>query len=266
MKKIVLTVCTLMLLAGTGNAVVLYDGSHNGGTETPDDQGWYYLPDPIFGHLASNTASGGVTTLDTTATNAIQAGYFSHDPSLISGYVHPGLAGITLDRIPGYTVEFSAQVTAESHANNDRAGFSLIVLSTDLMGIELGFWQNQIWAQSGDTFTHAESTGVVDTTLMTAYNLAVSGDDYTLFADNIQILTGNLRNYSGWTSPVPGWGSHPYDIPNFLFFGDDTSSAQAQVNIASIEVNSAAVPEPSALVLFFMGILYLRKRIARLLC
>ena len=53
-----------------------------------------------------------------------------------------------LDRTAGYTVRFTAQVQEELHNNNNRAGFSVIVLSSDLKGIELGFWEDQVWAQA----------------------------------------------------------------------------------------------------------------------
>jgi len=122
----------------------------------------------------------------------------------------------------------------------------------------LGFWTDEIWAQSGkpsdnELFIHSEGISF-DTTSMTDYSLSVLNDEYTLFSGNTQLLTGQLRNYSDWTNPIPGAGSFPYDAPNFLFFGDDTTSAKANVEIAKIELNTPSVPEPSAIFLFLIGL------------
>ncbi len=260
MKRIILTLFVLAL-SNYVHAVVLYDGSQN---STPDTQGWLYIADSS---QATQTASGSVTVLDTTSSTDIKAGYFSQDPSLLSGYEHPGMTGITLDRNAGYTLSFAMRLNSENHLNPDRAGFSVIVLSNDLMGIELGFWQNEIWAQSGfphdqQLFRHAEGTVGFDTTgFLINYDLQVLGGTYTLFADNIQVLTGNVRDYSGFIDPLGT--HHPYDIPDFMFFGDNTSSAGANIDLAYIELNTNAVPEPSAIVLFGVGVFGLLKKLKR---
>jgi len=52
-------------------------------------------------------------------------------------------------------LSFTVQVVEEYHADSDkdgdgvgdRAGFSVIALSSDAQGIEVGFWKDQIWAQ-----------------------------------------------------------------------------------------------------------------------
>ena len=56
----------LVIFVSSAQAVVLYDGSLGGGNETPDDQGWWYITNPETGSSAMQSASGGVTTLDTT--------------------------------------------------------------------------------------------------------------------------------------------------------------------------------------------------------
>lgn len=256
MKKRFTLIMMLLMIAIRANAAVLYDGSLNNGTDTPDEQGWEYITDPIFGNLASQTASSGMTTLDTTATTNIQAGYFSHNP--VSGHTHPDLDGETFDRHSGYELNFSVRLNSESHSNSNRSGFSVIVLGDDLMGIELGFWTDEIWAQSGkpsddELFIHSEGINF-DTTLMINYNLSIFGDIYTLFSDTTPLLSGQLRNYSDWTNPIPSLGSFPYDSPNFLFFGDDTTSGKANVDIAHIELNTSSVPEPTGTLLFLIGL------------
>jgi hypothetical protein len=192
---------------------------------TPDTQSM------IFQSLGgSHSAANGVTTLDTALLKAFQAGY---SPK-------PGIVPI-LDRTQGFTLQFTIQLTSENHSNSDknndgiddRAGFSVIVLASDQQGIELGFWPDKIWAQAGGSngdgplFTQAEGAAL-DTTITRSYALEVSGATYTLRSGNTMVLSGMLRNYS--SSGVP------YNVPNFVFLGDDTTSASAVVRISSIGI------------------------------
>ncbi len=63
------------------------------------------------------------------------------------------------------------------------------------------------------------------------------GDSYTL-ASGGHILSGPLRDYS-----TSGW---PYTTPNFLFLGDDTSSAGAQIRLALVAIDlHTATPTPT---------------------
>lgn len=186
----------------------------------------------------------------------------------------------TLDRNAGYVLSFTAQLNSESRTNtadknhdgrDDRAGFNVIVLGSDRKGIELGFWTNRIWAQEDGTnqqnpslepdtapasdyrtlFTQAEYNNTVNTTVLTRYDLVVQGNTYTLFGNGVSLLTGRLRDYTAFVPPtvlagglIPVQAPDPYALPNFIFFGDDTSSAQAQVKISSIAI-STNVPLPA---------------------
>jgi hypothetical protein len=204
-------------------AVTLYDGALN--TGTPDTQGFLYLTYPLFSAQATQTFTNPVTTLDTTPQRTDDAGYFAK-----SGLYAP------LDRGRGYQVQFTAQVVTESHVSNDRAGFSLLVMSSDTHGIELGFWENEVWAQEGGTaqpFTHAESASFATTSGLIDYRLSVLGNTYALAADGVTILTGLLRDYTAAPPPVP---FNPYNTANLLFLGDDTSSAQATLKLAAVLV------------------------------
>jgi hypothetical protein len=210
---------------------VLYDGSLN--TGTPDTQGFVYATQPFQAAQATQSFAGGVTTLDTTPARSESAGYFA-------GILTKTLP--TLNRMTGYTVRFTVQITSEQHVNNDRAGFSIIALSSDHKGIELGFWKDHIWAQNYDgttQFTHGEDAEFNTTAALTAYDLTISGDTYTLRSGGNVVLTGNLRNYSGF--------GLPYNTPNFLFLGDNTSSAQAKIlfSFASLTLGTPATPTPT---------------------
>lgn len=231
------TVISLVLLfiGLAGNAarggVVLFDGSL--GT-LPTAQGWLYLTDP-FPASATQSAGGGVTTLDTTSVRADSAGYFS--------YVHP-LVG-TLDRFAGFSLSFDMKLLSESHVSTHRAGFSALVVTQDLKAIELGFWTNRVWAQKDSPlFTQGEGATIDTTAALVRYDLTILGTNYSLAANSAPLLSGALRDYSSF--------GVPYSVPSYVFLGDDTSSASAKVQLARIEL--AAVPEASSLALATLGV------------
>jgi hypothetical protein len=217
------------VIAATAATTVLYDGAL--GTP-PEAQGFVYAE---IG-TATRTTTGGATTLDTTALNAISAGYT----------VSPTVAPL-LDRLAGYSVTFTAQVITETHTGSDRnsdgvddrAGFSLTVLSTDTLGIELGFWPDRVWAQEGGApvaaggrlFTQAEGAALDTTTGLVTYTLMVDGSRYSLIASGQPALGGALRDYTAFTGPID-----PYETPNFLFLGDNTTSARGSVRLAHVSV------------------------------
>jgi hypothetical protein len=153
-----------------------------------------------------------------------------------------------LDRAKGYTISFDAQVIAEAHNNNNRAGFSVIAIGSDKKGIELGFWPNEVWAQAdgieppgSGLFTHAEGAAFDTTAGLTAYQLKVKGDTYTLSVGGAPILNGGVRDYSAFNG-FPD----PYETPNFLFLGDDTTSAAGTIRLsyvaAAVTANKLYLP------------------------
>jgi hypothetical protein len=180
---------------------------------------------------ATQIFSDGVTILDTMPRRGDAAGYPA-DPALVPG----------LDRTSGYTLTFGVQVVSEEHSNDNRAGFSVIALSSDTRGIELGFWSDEVWAQeggaSGALFTHAESAPFSTTTGLISYTLAIRGDMYSLAANGAAILSGDLRDYSAFVGPID-----PYETPNFIFLGDDTSSARANIRLAALSVTVVQCPQ-----------------------
>jgi hypothetical protein len=238
MPKTTYVIAALWLLSLPARAdITLFDGTLS---TTPNAQGWLYLTNPIAGSSATQTPSSTGTTLDTTAATSDQAGYFAK----LGSYSHPLLP--VLDRTSGYMISFDMAVQAESHSSNDRSGFSLIVLSQDLKGIELEFWTNRVWAQAdAPLFTQAEGVAT-DTTLATAYELAIAGDSYTLSSAGSTLLAGPLRDYSSFGAP--------YTTPSFLFMGDNSTTSNARVKLASVGVSLASVPEPGTWRLFASGI------------
>src|SRR5689334_6221292 len=137
-----------LIVAAQASAVTLYDGSL--GT-APSSQGW-------LSHYSFNggteTVGATKTTYDSSAADNTQGGYSTH--TFVGSLVNP--SSPVLDRNVGYTVSVDLKLLSENHTSTDRAGLSLIVLSSDHLGIELGFWNNEIWEQSGPGFTHGSGT------------------------------------------------------------------------------------------------------------
>lgn len=237
---------SLTIVAGASavNAatVTLYDGSLN---TAPGSQGWV---SNIPGG-ATQTVSGGATTLDSTSSNGLQAGY--------------ARLGVPFgNRVAGYTLRFDVRVLAEDHTtsgtadNNgdgigDRAGFSIIALGSDANGVELGFWTadatttDRIWAQNegaqkpppvGTRFTHAEGTSFNPGAGLTRYDLSFLNSAYSLYANGnytSPILTGAVRNYQN--------EGFPYTTSNFFFVGDNTTSARGSFQVSRVDVTDAPI-------------------------
>ena len=192
-----LVAALLVALSLSATAQVLYDGALG----LPSGQGWSYA---ALG--GTQTLSNNAVLLDTSAANSFQAGY--------------ALTTSRLNRTNGFALLFTSQMLTESHANNNRAAFSIIVLGDDKRGLELAFWTTNIFAQSDSPlFTHAEGTNYATTALVN-YALTFLPTNYVLSANGTPILSGPVRDYSAF-SGFP----NPYSSTNFLFFGDDTTSA-----------------------------------------
>ena len=205
--------------------VVLYEGRN---LTMPDRQGWIYQLQPRFRNSARQTRVKQATNLNTMRRLTDHAGYFARAKGFNP---HPKIPD-DFNREQGYQIGFTIQLPTEQHAREDRAGFSVIALSHDLQGIELGFWTNEIFAQSAE-FTHAEDNANLPFRLANEYVdfvLEIRGANYILSGNGTEILTGPLRDYSGF--------DNPYNIADFLFFGDGTDSASASVNLRSVWIDT----------------------------
>ena len=185
--------------------------------------------------LPTQTGSGG---FDSTQDPTITGGYTSYNND---GQLNPQFP--TLDHNTGFTIDFDAKVNSESHNSNDQAGFDVVALDNYGLGIELGFWNNQIWAKQivsgadgSSSLTHNNVEQVTrDTTVATHYELSIVGNTYKLFADGSPILTGNTQNYTPYNTT--GLAYNPYQKPNYFFIGDDSASAGANVDIPYVAVS-----------------------------
>jgi hypothetical protein len=213
-----------------GSADVLYEAS----SDVRPDQA---LPQWTYG--ASNTDSiigmdGDVTFLDTTA-SAGMAGYFMQ-------------LATPLDSTAGFRLDFGLRIASETHDNDDRGGFDLIVLDQSARGIELDFWTDQVWAQNAG-FTHGETIAVDTQSALRSYQLTFLGGTYSLATAGAPLLNGTLRDYAAGASP---FAKLVYSQPSFIFFGDDTSSAAARAELSMMALSP--VPEPGEWVLLLAGL------------
>ena len=219
--------------ADAGKTLVLYDAA-SGAIPSSSLMGFTDFP-PGTSPL---TYIDGATVLDTT-----QSGKDTFAGWVASQATTPGFP--ILDSITGIQVNFTLQVEKESHANPNRAGFSVIILDQDAKGIELAFWENEIWAQgddrTGGLFKHGEHITFPTTAALTDYQVTFVEDTYTLIASGKTLLTGPLRDYSKFDG-FPD----PYETPNFLFLGDDTTSSQARVRLGFVSVTGTEPVQPTA--------------------
>lgn len=227
-----LTICGVTV-PGAGQCsagILLYNDSL---AQRPADQAWLTSADNslLTGGTVTETVVAGVG-VNLTTDQAVSAGYSSHTPfGLLKNAAFP-----VLNRTSGFSLGFELQLNDENHLSADRAGFSVLLLSSDSFGIELGFWKDQIWAQSDSPlFTHAEAISFDTTAGEIAYELAIQGNSYSLFGNSLLLLNGSLRNYSAFGGP-------PYTLSNYLFLGDNTSSAGADVTLGNVSLST--VPEP----------------------
>lgn len=196
----------------------------------PSQQQWQFVAS--LSASASEQYTGGTTLLNTFTQTSDLAGYFAVPSPTIS-----------LRREAGFVLTFTAQILDETHNNPNRAGLSLIVIADDVRGIELGFWQDRVWAQ-GDgirppgtaLFNQAEHVALTTTQPIT-YELHVLTDTYSVLANSATVLTGPIRDYSAFNG-FPD----PYETPNLIFIGDDTSSARVRVRLGSIAVQTCRSP------------------------
>lgn len=255
-----------MLLTGNrsmAGVITLYDGASG---VTPNQ---YNAPsqwlnfgsvNPVTGTtpIGTQSVSGGLTNLDTSSSssNAIYGGYSNYNVanppvspfSVITPTTLVNSSFPSLDRNAGYDLSFTVKINSQFNDGTNgpyRAGFSVIVLSSDKQGIEIGFRNTDIFAQVNSSFNSispAEQITSVSSLLssLTTYDLNVSGNNYTLTNGATTLLSGLLRDYTA----ASGVGSDVYKTPNFVFLGDDTTSARANIGLQSITLtnNSAGVP------------------------
>ncbi len=216
-------------LAAAAGEMTLYDP---GLSQLPSEQPWL-----DFFSFRTSSQSPEVNGVNFVTTLETQAGYSNYKRPLFQQTKNSSFP--VLDRTKGIALFFELQVHSETHESNDRAGFSIILLSKDKKGVEIGFWLDEIWAQT-DTpqlFIHGESVEFDTTSELKQYKLTVEGDNYSLFHDESLILNGDIKDYSSFNGPF-----NPYILENYLFLGDDTTSAAADITLGRVTLQTGNFP------------------------
>ena len=222
-----------------------------------------WLSAGFFGLGQTVTAAGTEVTPSALFGESASGGYSNHTstitfpPLQVNTGPMVNAAFPSLRQNSGYSLSLGFRVTNETHSGNtNRAGFSVTLIGDDLQGIEIAFQDKRIFAQNAgpNFFTQGEnSTDLQALALLTDYHrwqIAVSDGSYTLSQGGTGVLSGMLRDYSAYT----GLGQDAYRTRNFLFFGDNTSSAQANFAIDYAAITTTPVPEPHTHALMLAGL------------
>lgn len=226
----------------------LYDGLLG---NRPEQQGWLAFATTSLtttrqtqsSELTSSGEKITFTRLESqygTTSLTTRAGYSNYQP------ISPMLVGSTfpaLKRIDGFNLSFRLRINAENHGTDiDRAGFSVTLLGSDRVGVELGFWTNEIWAQmdGANLFRHSSTERTLrSTTQWTSYDLLVLADRFYLSANGTVVVQGTTKSYGAFDHLAAGMPYDPYEQSNFLFLGDNTSRASSSSDLASLAINGA---------------------------
>jgi hypothetical protein len=221
----------LALLTGTAQAATLYDASLG---STPAAQGWTPL---IVGAEPFQAVTVGLPPAYSLLTTGPGVIYFGN--ALVGAPV--------LDTAAGFDLSFNLKVVSEAHTSNNRAGYSVVVVGADpTHAVELSFWSGNVWvpdyvAGDPDRFVHGQDAAFDTMGAFRTYLLSVRNQQYTFSSGGVTLLSGALHDYTA--------GGAPYNQPNFLFFGDDSSRGTSATELASVSLSPVPESTPAALLL-----------------
>jgi len=220
--------------AAPAQAATLFDAAAG----LPGTQGWTPVTISTGGAAGSEGLAGGVYTLDSRAPNVDTFGQWRLSP-------------IALDPSGGWQADLRLRVVDETHTSNDRAGFSVLFVGSPTSGsIEIAFREDRIFAYAyqGGSFVQGVGAAIDTTDQLHDYRLLVSNQQFSFARDGTVLFSGSLQNYTPQ--------GLPYNAPGFLFFGDNTSSGSALVELARIDLVNL-VPEPGSATLLAGGLVLL---------
>jgi len=245
-------VCALPVTAATQ---VLYDSTQAlDMSYTPITPGWL---SGVFVNAQQSVGSDGTTVAPNVGAPfdlGARGGYSNH--SVFGVLVNPAFP--SLDRNAGFTLSFGFRLLQEDHSlNTNRAGFSVILLDSAHRGVEIGFQHDRIFAQrdGANLFTAGEfNAGAAPSAFaFNRWDLTIGAAGYSLAradpGDASPILSGALRDYSSVGFPA----NLAYGASNYLFVGDNTTSAGAVFTLNYLAITTAPVPEPSTYGMLLAG-------------
>ncbi|PZO42212.1 MAG: hypothetical protein DCF19_08205 [Pseudanabaena frigida] len=244
-------VASTIFFAGTTGANAAIFTLYNANGSTPASQGTL-KPGAIRSSGLPTTVSetqvtGGGVILDTAANSAEYSGYSNYNP-VTSSYFDTGtFSSSTLNQTTGYTITFTVSLnsaTTNTSSSNPRAAFSVMAISGNgNKGIEIGFRAAEIFAQSAN-FTSEAQTAAFTTTSTSTYTLTVFNNNYSLTSGGNSIIAGSLQNYifDPSTSNPPLGTFNPYTTDSFVFFGDNTGQESGTFTLGSVTLNTTPVP------------------------
>lgn len=192
--------------------------------------------------VSETLVSGGVQ-LNTAANSVEYSGYSNYDPSNSTYFKPATFNASTLNQNTGYTLTFTVNPTTVVDTPT-RAAFSVIAISSDKKGIEIGFKAASIFAQSA-SFGTAAQTAAFTTNTTETYVLTVFNDSYSLLLSSggSPIINGALQTYN--FDPInsqPPLPFNPYTTGSFLFFGDNTGQASGTFTLGSVTLDTTPIP------------------------
>lgn len=250
------TTCVLAAaLPATAATQVLYDSALAPNLSyTPITPGWL---SSVFVNAQQSVGPDGTTVSPNVSAPfdlGARGGYANQ--FALGGLVNPAFPN--LDRNAGFTLTVGFRLLQEDHSlNANRAGFSLTLLDNQHRGVEIGFQNDRIFAQrdGANLFTAGESNAA-DAASAFAFNrwdLNVGPAGYSLTRADLTgaspVLSGALRDYSSVGFPA----NLAYGASNFVFVGDNTTSAGAVFTLSYLAVTAAPVPEASSYAMLLAG-------------
>lgn len=169
------------------------------------------------------------------------AGYSNYLP-LVPEFIGSSASIVQTNR---FSLFFDVDLISTTENSPDRAAFSVLAVGAGNRGIELAWdTDDQIFAQN-QNFSRGEEVTVAAGDPNT-YELLVEENTYSLRQAGIQILTGPLRTYtfdpSNSSPPLP---FNPYELPGFLFLGDNTGQESGEFLLRSASITAARAPVPT---------------------
>lgn len=251
------TLLFFMLLGGaamTTNVVALqlYDDDL---LQLPQQQNWLTLISTSGAAATAVSTGSRINTGSNGGTSpANEAGWFNKLPLPLGVHTVVNPLFPTLDSGLGFSLSFELQIHSETHTSGHRAGFSVILLDSNVQGVEIGFWENLVWAQNDNPLFQAAEDAVFDTTTAEVlYELNITGADYRLTANGVNLISGGTRDYGDYLTGL--LTPDPYEIPSFIFLGDNTDSAYADFTLGQVQLTQDnPLPAPAVWLLLCLGL------------